>query len=200
MGLLSYYDASKIEAGCDEAGRGCLAGPVVCASVILPKKFKNKLLTDSKQLSEPNRRSLRSVIENEALAFNVQFLHEDEIERLNILKASLTGMARAAHSLHIVPELILVDGNKILLDPRIPSIALIKGDAKYLSIAAASVLAKTYRDEYMENLHEEFPHYGWDSNKGYPTEKHRDAIREHGPCKYHRMGFRLLPEEQLSLF
>lgn len=200
MGLLSYYDASKIEAGCDEAGRGCLAGPVVCASVILPKKFKNKLLTDSKQLSEPNRRSLRSVIENEALAFNVQFLHEDEIERLNILKASLTGMARAAHSLHIVPELILVDGNKILLDQRIPSIALIKGDAKYLSIAAASVLAKTYRDEYMENLHEEFPHYGWDSNKGYPTEKHRDAIREHGPCKYHRMGFRLLPEEQLSLF
>ena len=200
MGLLSYYDASKIEAGCDEAGRGCLARPVVCASVILPKKFKNKLLTDSKQLSEANRKNLRSVIENEALAFNVQFLHEDEIEQLNILKASLTGMARAAHSLSVVPELILVDGNKILLDRRIPSVALIKGDAKYLSIAAASVLAKTYRDEYMEKLHEEFPHYGWDSNKGYPTEKHREAIREHGPCKYHRMGFRLLPEEQLSLF
>lgn len=200
MGLLNYYDATKVEAGCDEAGRGCLAGPVVCASVILPKKFKNKLLTDSKQLSEASRKSLRIVIEQEALAFNVQFLHEDEIATLNILKASLTGMARAAHSLSIVPELILVDGNKILLDPGIPSVALIKGDAKYLSIAAASVLAKTYRDEYMENLHEEFPHYGWNVNKGYPTVKHRDAIREFGPCKYHRMGFRLLPEEQLSMF
>lgn len=199
MGLLSYYDASKIEAGCDEAGRGCLAGPVVCASVILPKKFKHKLLTDSKQLTEIQRKTLRPIIEEQALSFNVQFLHEDEIAVLNILKASLTGMARAAHSLHIVPELILVDGNKALLDTRIPSVALIKGDEKYFSIAAASILAKTYRDEYMENLHEEFPHYGWHSNKGYPTEKHRDAIREHGPCKYHRMGFRLLPE-QLTLF
>lgn len=200
MGLLSFFDESKTEAGCDEAGRGCLAGPVVCAAVILPRSFKNKLLTDSKQLSEKQRNELRPIIEKEALAYNVQFLHEDEIAKLNILKASLTGMARAAHALSTAPELILVDGNKTLLDLRIPSIALIKGDGKYLSIAAASVLAKTYRDEYMENLHLKFPHYGWNENKGYPTIKHRDAIRLHGACEYHRTGFRLLPEDQLSLF
>jgi ribonuclease HII len=200
MELLSFFDESKTEAGCDEAGRGCLAGPVVCAAVILPKGFKNKLLTDSKQLNEKQRNELRPIIEKEALAYNVQFLHEDEIAKLNILKASLTGMARAAHALSTSPELILVDGNKTLLDLRIPSIALIKGDGKYLSIAAASVLAKTYRDEYMENLHLKFPHYGWNENKGYPTIKHRDAIRLHGACEYHRTGFRLLPEDQLSLF
>lgn len=200
MGLLSFFDESKTEAGCDEAGRGCLAGPVVCAAVILPRDFKNKLLTDSKQLNEKQRNELRPIIEKEALAFNVQFLHEDEIAQLNILKASLTGMARAAHALSITPELILVDGNKTLIDLRIPSVALIKGDGKYLSIAAASILAKTYRDEYMEQLHLKFPHYGWDVNKGYPTVKHRDAIRLHGACEFHRMGFRLLPEDQLSLF
>ena len=200
MGLLNYFDEKKLEAGCDEAGRGCLAGPVVCASVILPKDFKCELLNDSKQLSESQRNELRVIIESEATAYNVQFLDESEIATLNILKASLTGMARAAHSLNPIPELILVDGNKTLLDSRIPSIAMIKGDGRFLSIAAASILAKTYRDEFMKQLHNEFPMYGWDVNKGYPTPKHRDAIREFGPCKYHRMGFKLLPDEQLSLF
>lgn len=200
MGLLSYFDAEKREAGCDEAGRGCLAGPVVCASVILPRDFHCELLNDSKQLSENQRDELRIIIEKNAECYNVQFLDEAEILKLNILKASLTGMARAAHSLHPLPELILVDGNKTLLDPRIPSIAMIKGDGRFLSIAAASILAKTYRDEFMTQLHDEFPMYSWNENKGYPTPKHRDAIREHGPCKYHRMGFKLLPEEQLSLF
>ena len=200
MGLLSYFDEKKLEAGCDEAGRGCLAGPVVCASVILPRSFECELLNDSKQLSESQRDELRIIIESEAISYNVQFLDESEIAKLNILKASLTGMARAAHSLTPTPELILVDGNKTLLDLRIPSIAMIKGDGRFLSIAAASILAKTYRDEFMKNLHDEFPMYGWSVNKGYPTVKHRDAIREHGPCKYHRMGFKLLPEDQLSLF
>jgi len=200
MGLLSYFDEKKLEAGCDEAGRGCLAGPVVCASVILPRSFENALLNDSKQLNESQRDELRIIIESEAISYNVQFLDEAEIAKLNILKASLTGMARAAHALNPIPELILVDGNKVLLDSRIPSIAMIKGDGRFLSIAAASILAKTYRDEFMKNLHDEFPMYGWNVNKGYPTIKHRDAIREHGPCKYHRMGFKLLPEEQLSLF
>ena len=200
MGLLSYFDEKKLEAGCDEAGRGCLAGPVVCASVILPRGFENALLNDSKQLNESQRDELRIIIESEAISYNVQFLDEAEIAKLNILKASLTGMARAAHALNPIPELILVDGNKVLLDSRIPSIAMIKGDGRFLSIAAASILAKTYRDEFMKNLHDEFPMYGWNVNKGYPTIKHRDAIREHGPCKYHRMGFKLLPEEQLSLF
>lgn len=200
MALLQYFDEEKVEAGCDEAGRGCLAGPVVCAAVILPENFSSKLLNDSKQLTESQRNDLKLIIEQEAIAYNVQFVDEAEIARINILKASLTGMGRAAHALSPLPELILVDGNKTLLDKRIPSVALIKGDAKYLSIAAASVLAKTYRDEFMQRLHEEFPMYGWDVNKGYPTPKHRDAIREFGPCKYHRMGFRLLPEGQTSLF
>lgn len=200
MGLLSFFEENKLEAGCDEAGRGCLAGPVVCAAVILPDSFQCELLNDSKQLSENHRIELKSIIEQHAVSYNVQFLDENEILKLNILKASLTGMARAAYSLSPLPEQILVDGNKTLLDKRIPSIAMIKGDGRFLSIAAASILAKTYRDEFMLKLHEEFPMYGWNENKGYPTPKHRDAIREFGPCKYHRMGFRLLPEEQLSLF
>lgn len=200
MGLLGYFEENKIEAGCDEAGRGCLAGPVVCAAVILPEDFHCELLNDSKQLSETQRNDLRKIIEEQAISYNVQFLDESEILKLNILKASLTGMARAAHSLHPLPEQILVDGNKTLLDKRIPSIAMIKGDGRFLSIAAASILAKTYRDEFMLKLHQEFPMYYWNENKGYPTPKHREAIREFGPCKYHRMGFKLLPEEQLSLF
>jgi ribonuclease HII len=200
MQLLDHYDESKIEAGCDEAGRGCLAGPVACASVILPKGFAHPLLNDSKQLSEKNRNLLRPIIEREAIAFSVQFLQPNEIAELNILKASLTGMYRAAIALKVRPELLLIDGNKTLLSNEIPSIAFIKGDGKYKSIAAASILAKTYRDEYMEKLHEEFPHYEWKVNKGYPTKVHRKAIEIHGACIHHRPGFNLLGKGQLSLF
>jgi len=199
MPLKTCFEEGKVEAGCDEAGRGCLAGPVVCAAVILPPDFSHNFLTDSKQLTEKQRNELKFIIEKEAISWNVQFLHENEIARLNILKASLTGMERATLQLDPRPELALIDGNKKLLGKIVPSIAIIKGDATYLSIAAASVLAKTHRDEYMMRLHDEFPHYGWNENKGYPTIKHRNAIREHGPCKYHREGFRLLPEEQLTL-
>ncbi|WP_343747910.1 ribonuclease HII [Fluviicola sp.] len=200
MQLLDHFDETKLEAGCDEAGRGCLAGPVVCASVILPKGFSHELLNDSKQLSEKSRNLLRPIIEKEAIAFSVQFLHPDEIAELNILKASLTGMYRAAIDLKVRPELLLIDGNKALLSKDIPSVPIIKGDGKYKSIAAASVLAKTYRDEYMENLHHEFPQYDWKVNKGYPTKAHRLAIHQHGPCIHHRMGFNLLGKGQLSLF
>jgi ribonuclease HII len=198
--LLPYYDDSKIEAGCDEAGRGCLAGPVVCAAVILPKDFYHPLLNDSKQISEHKRQLLRPIIEAEAIAYNVCFMTEAEIETLNILKASLTGMARAAHALKVKPELILVDGNKDLLDQTIPSIAFIKGDGRFAAIAAASVLAKTYRDEYMEQLHEQFPHYHWNENKGYPTKAHRESIAKFGPTEHHRMGFNLLGDGQMRLF
>ncbi|AEA44332.1 ribonuclease HII [Fluviicola taffensis] len=200
MQLLDHFDETKLEAGCDEAGRGCLAGPVVCASVILPKGFSHPLLNDSKQLSEKSRNLLRPIIEQEALAFSVQFLQPDEIVVLNILKASLTGMHRAAMALKIRPELLLIDGNKTLLSNEIPSIAFIKGDGKYKSIAAASILAKTYRDEYMEKLHEDFTHYDWKINKGYPTKAHRKAIEIHGACIHHRPGFNLLGKGQLSLF
>ncbi len=198
--LIRFFNNDSIEVGCDEAGRGCLAGPVTCAAVILPTDFKHPLLNDSKQLSEKSRNTLREVIEKEALAFNVQFVHENEIAQLNILKASLTGMARAVKALNQPFDLALIDGNKSLLDTSIPNQPFVKGDGKYLAIAAASVLAKTYRDEYMEQLHLEFPQYDWNINKGYPTPAHRKAIFEHGPTKYHRMGFKLLPDEQLSLF
>ena len=200
MQLLDHFDETKLEAGCDEAGRGCLAGPVVCASVILPKGFSHHLLNDSKQISEKNRNLLRPIIEQEALAFSVQFLQPDEIAALNILKASLTGMHRAAMDLKLRPELLLIDGNKGLLSNEIPSIPIIKGDGKYKNIAAASILAKTYRDEYMEHLHEAFPHYHWKVNKGYPTKAHREAIEIHGACIHHRPGFNLLGHGQLSLF
>jgi ribonuclease HII len=200
MQLLDHFDENKLEAGCDEAGRGCLAGPVVCASVILPKDFSHDLLNDSKQLSEKSRNILRPIIEQEALSYSVQFLQPDEIAELNILKASLTGMHRAAMALTIRPELLLIDGNKVLLSNEIPSIAIIKGDGKYKNIAAASILAKTYRDEYMEQLHHEFPHYDWKVNKGYPTKAHRKAIEIHGACIHHRPGFNLLGKGQLSLF
>jgi ribonuclease HII len=200
MQLLDHFDETKLEAGCDEAGRGCLAGPVVCASVILPKGFSHELLNDSKQLSEKSRNLLRPIIEKEALAFSVQFLYPDEIAELNILKASLTGMHRAAMDLKLRPELLLIDGNKALLSREIPSVPIIKGDGKYKNIAAASILAKTYRDEYMEQLHEEFPHYLWNVNKGYPTKAHRTAIEIHGACVHHRAGFNLLGHGQLSLF
>lgn len=198
--LQSFYDETKIEAGCDEAGRGCLAGPVVCAAVILPKDFHHPLLNDSKQISEKNRNLLRPIIEAEAIAFEVCFMTEQEIETLNILKASLTGMARAALALKTKPELLLIDGNKVLLDQNIPSIAFVKGDGKFASIAAASVLAKTYRDEYMEHLHEQFPVYHWNENKGYPTKAHRESIATYGPTIHHRMGFNLLGDGQMWLF
>jgi ribonuclease HII len=200
MQLLDQYQFNKIEAGCDEAGRGCLAGPVVAAAVILPPNFSHQYLNDSKQVSEKKRGELRKIIEQEAISFAVSFIFPDEILQLNILKASLTGMYRAAIQLNPLPELIVVDGNKPLIHQEIPSIAIIKGDSKYKNIAAASILAKTYRDEYMEQLHEAFPAYQWAVNKGYPTQKHRDAIRKHGVTEHHRLGFNLLGTKQLSIF
>lgn len=198
--LLNRFSTGGIEAGCDEAGRGCLAGPVVCAAVIIPDDFYHPLLNDSKQLSEKKRNLLRPVIEKEAIAFSVQFMTEKEIESLNILQASLMGMARAADNLSTKPDLLLIDGNKQLVHTSIPSIAVIKGDGKYTAIAAASILAKTYRDAYMEELHAAFPEYRWNVNKGYPTKDHREAIALHGPSPHHRMTFNLLGNGQLSLF
>ncbi len=200
MQLLDHFDESKLEVGCDEAGRGCLAGPVVCAAVILPKEFSHPLLNDSKQISEKNRRLLREVIENHAVSFAVEFVDEFEIAELNILKASLTGMYRAAKKCTPIPQLALIDGNKKFLVHDLPNVAIVKGDSKYKSIAAASILAKTYRDEYMEKLHQQYPEYQWNINKGYPTEKHRKAIQEFGPTEHHRVGFNLLGNGQLNLF
>jgi ribonuclease HII len=197
--LLNFHDEHKIEAGCDEAGRGCLAGPVVCAAVILPKDFDHPFLNDSKQISVSKRDLLRRIIEEEAVAYSVCFMDEQSIATLNILKASLKGMALAAEKLSVQPELLLIDGNKTLIHTTIPSIAFIKGDGKYKAIAAASILAKTYRDEYMEKLHHEFPEYDWKTNKGYPTKKHRAAILQNGATVHHRMGFNLLGDAQTSL-
>ncbi|CAA0222671.1 Ribonuclease HII [Tenacibaculum maritimum] len=192
------YSGFSLEAGTDEAGRGCLAGPVVSAAVILPKNFYHNILNDSKQLSEKKRKELRPFIEKEAIAFAVSFIHEKEVDSLNVLQASITGMHRAISDLQISPEFIIVDGNKFKPYKEIPHETIVKGDAKYLSIAAASILAKTYRDDYMEQLHEEFPQYNWKQNKGYPTKQHRNAIREFGITQYHRKTFKLLPE-QLNL-
>lgn len=193
--LKSYFQKIFVEAGCDEAGRGCLAGPVYAAAVILPKKFKHPFLNDSKQLSEKDRKELRPMIEQEALAWSVARVEAFEIDEINILNASFLAMHRAIATLVQVPELLLIDGNRFNKYPSIPHQCIIEGDAKYLSIAAASVLAKTYRDDYMESLHEVFPHYGWSSNKGYGTRKHRDAIRQHGSCDHHRQSFTLLPPQ-----
>lgn len=198
--LLPYFKKGTIEAGCDEAGRGCLAGPVVAGAVILPKGFKNELLNDSKKLTEAQRNKLRPIIEKEALAFGVSFVFEKEIDEINILNASFTAMHRAVDQLELPPELLLIDGNRFNKYEGIKHECIIKGDGKYLSIAAASVLAKTYRDEYMEKIDAEFPVYDWKKNKGYPTKKHRIAILNNGDCKHHRKTFRLLPENQLSLF
>lgn len=198
--LLPYKIKEAIEAGCDEAGRGCLAGPVVAAAVILPLDFQNDLLDDSKKLTEAKRKKLRPIIEREALAYAVSFVDEKEIDDINILNASFTAMHRAVDQLKIRPTSLLIDGNRFNPYPNIPHDCIIKGDGKYLSIAAASILAKTYRDEHMEKLHEEFPFYDWKSNKGYPTPKHRAGILAHGDCKYHRKSFTLLAPEQLSLF
>jgi ribonuclease HII len=188
----------EIEAGTDEAGRGCLAGPVTAASIILPKGFKNDTLNDSKQLSKKVRESLRPVLENKAVCFGVAHVHETEIDTINILNASILAMHRSLDTLTQKPDFILVDGNRFKPYQEIPHACMVKGDSRFISIAAASVLAKTYRDAYMAKIHEEFPMYNWIKNKGYPTKEHRDAIREHGLTKYHRKSFRQLPE-QLTL-
>jgi len=196
--LLSYFKEGQIEAGCDEAGRGCLAGPVFASAVILPPDFENELLNDSKQLTERQRYQLRPLIEEQALAWAVAMLDNHEIDEVNILNASFMAMNRAVQKLKIQPEHLLIDGNRFRTQGRIPYTCMIKGDGRFYSIAAASVLAKTYRDDYMLQLHREFPEYDWTRNKGYPTKKHREAIKKHGPTKYHRMTFRLL-DEQLEL-
>lgn len=198
--LLPFFDEFKIEAGCDEAGRGCLAGPVVAAAVILPKDFTHPFLNDSKQLSEKKRELLRPIIESEAIAYSVSYIGPEEIDEINILKASFFAMHRAVDTLTSKPESLLIDGNRFIPYPSIPHHCIIKGDGKYLNIAAASILAKTYRDEYMNQIAEEFPEYAWKQNKGYPTKAHREAIQKLGPTKYHRMTFTLLAPEQLSLF
>ncbi len=198
--LLPFHTPNTVEAGCDEAGRGCLAGPVVAAAVILPKDFRHPLLNDSKKLSEKNRALFRPIIEQEAIAFAVAFVHEREIDQINILNASFTAMHRAIDQLKTVPTHLIIDGNRFTPYPNIAHDCVIKGDGKYLSIAAASVLAKTYRDDYMEKIHEEFPCYDWKKNKGYPTVAHRRAIATFGDCVYHRQSFTLLGADQLSLF
>lgn len=186
---------SLVECGTDEAGRGCLAGPVTAAAVILPDDFKHPFLNDSKQLTERQRETLRPIIEKEALSYGVCHVWMEEIDELNILNASITAMQRAIADLNPVPEFIAVDGNRFKTYKEIPHECVIKGDGKYLHIAAASVLAKTHRDEVMLKLHQEFPQYQWNSNKGYPTAAHRQAIRETGSTDYHRKSFRLLPEQ-----
>ncbi|GAB5418285.1 MAG: ribonuclease HII [Crocinitomicaceae bacterium] len=198
--LLLHYEEGQVEAGCDEAGRGCLAGPVVAAAVILPDDFKNDLLNDSKKLTEAKRNALRPIIESEAIAHAVAFVHPEEIDKINILNASFLAMHRAVDKLQTSPDFLLIDGNRFNPHKSYPHACIIKGDGKYLSIAAASILAKTYRDAYMEKIAEEFPQYDWASNKGYPTKKHRLGIQNHGNCKYHRQSFTLLRPEQLELF
>lgn len=193
--LDSNFSGFLLEAGTDEAGRGCLAGPVVAAAVILPKDFSHSLLNDSKQLSEKNRQLLKPIIEEKAIAYAVSFVFQDEVDKINVLQASITGMHRAIEALEVTPEFIIVDGNKFRNYKEIPHKTIVKGDAKYLSIAAASVLAKTYRDEYMKKIHQEFCEYNWQKNKGYPTKEHRDAIRKFGATLHHRKSFKLLPEK-----
>lgn len=196
--LLPYLHKELIEAGCDEAGRGCLAGAVYAASVILPADYKNELLNDSKKLTENQRYKLREVIERDALAWAVGVVLPEEIDKINILNASFLAMHRAIDRLVLRPQHLLIDGNRFNPYPDIPHTTVVKGDGKYLSIAAASVLAKTYRDDYMNRLHEEYPMYDWKDNKGYPTKKHRDAIQRYGVTPYHRMSFNLLGDGQLS--
>ena len=198
--LLPYLNKDLIEAGCDEAGRGCLAGAVFAASVILPKDFRNELLNDSKKLTERQRYALREVIEKEAIAWAVGVVSPEEIDKINILNASILAMHRAVDGLKVRPQALIVDGNRFRPYQNLPHTTIVKGDGKYLSIAAASILAKTYRDDYMNGLHKEYPYYDWEGNKGYPTRKHREAIRMHGTTPYHRMTFNLLGDGQLELF
>lgn len=199
--LLPYHHPDLLEAGCDEAGRGCLAGPVFAGAVVLPKDFRHPLLNDSKQLTEKQRDTLREVIEKEALDWAVARLDAPEIDRLNILKASIAAMHRALDGLaRLRPEFVLVDGNRFHPYGAVPHLTVVKGDGKYAAIAAASVLAKTHRDEWMRRLDAEFPQYNWRQNMGYPTAAHREAIRLHGATVYHRRSFRLLPEQGLFEF
>lgn len=215
VSLLSNFSGFNNEAGADEAGRGCLAGPVTAAVALLDFSFENALLNDSKKLTEKSRDLLRPIIENQATTFAVTHLYPDEIDEINILNASMKAMQECVLKLNTIPEYVIIDGNRMLnaklglkctvgkilsqdeinLLQSIPNQCIVKGDAKYLSIAAASVLAKTYRDEYMNKIHEEFPMYNWKQNKGYPTKEHREAIRKYGTTKYHRMSFKLLPDQ-----
>lgn len=215
--LLKNYSRYKNEAGADEAGRGCLAGPVTASVVLFPTNFENELLKDSKKTSEKLRLVLQPLIEENAISFAITHIHPEEIDEINILNAAMKAMQECILKLNKIPEFVIVDGNRLLNSKlglsatvgkkfteeeitflkSIPNHSIIKGDAKYLSIAAASVLAKTYRDEYMNKIHEEFPMYNWKKNKGYPTKEHREAIRKYGPTKYHRKSFKLLPEQLL---
>ena len=212
--LASHYYQGKIEAGCDEAGRGCLAGSVYAAAVIFPEDYQNEELNDSKQLTDRKRHELRAIIERDAIAWAVGIVTPEEIDKINILNASFLAMHRALDQLKVRPEAIIVEGNRFRAyvdrsrtavdavqnaPSPLPHTCIVKGDGKYLSIAAASILAKTYRDDYMDELAEQYPQYDWKSNKGYPTRKHRDAIRQYGVTPYHRMSYHLLPTEELSL-
>ena len=197
--LKSHYYEGKIEAGCDEAGRGCLAGSVYAAAVILPEGYQNELLNDSKQLTEKRRYQLRELIEKDAVAWAVGIVTPEEIDKINILNASILAMHRALDQLKVRPEAIIVDGNRFKPYQKLPHTTIVKGDGKYLSIAAASILAKTYRDDYMNQLAEEYPQYDWLSNKGYPTKKHREAIKQFGITPYHRKSYNLFGTEELSL-
>ncbi|WP_308575208.1 ribonuclease HII [uncultured Prevotella sp.] len=196
--LKSHYYESLIEAGCDEAGRGCLAGSVYAVAVILPPDYQNELLNDSKKLTAKKRYALREEIERDAIAWAVGIVTPEEIDKINILNASFLAMHRALDQLKVRPEAVIVDGNRFKPYQDLPSTTIVKGDGKYLSIAAASILAKTYRDDYMLSLAEEYPQYDWQSNMGYPTKKHRQAIREHGITPYHRKSYNLLGDGQLS--
>lgn len=199
--LKAFLNKDFLEAGCDEAGRGCLAGPVFAAAVILPKDFFHPLLNDSKQINKKNRALLRKVIEENAIDFAVSQVSNEKIDEINILKASILAMHQAVEELKTTPAFLLIDGNKFYPYKKIPYQCIVKGDAKFMSIAAASILAKTYRDEFMENAHKDFPLYNWIANQGYPTLAHRAAIKQHGITPLHRKTFKLLPEnEQIKLF
>ena len=197
--LESHYYQGKVEAGCDEAGRGCLAGSVYAAAVIFPENYQNAALNDSKQLTDKRRKQLREIIERDAIAWAVGIVTPDEIDKMNILNASILAMHRALDQLKVRPEAIIVDGNRFKPYQNLPHTTIVKGDGKYLSIAAASILAKTYRDDYMDQQAQTYPQYDWLSNKGYPTKKHREAIRQYGITPLHRKTFNMLGDGQLSL-
>jgi len=196
--LASHYYTGKVEAGCDEAGRGCLAGSVYAAAVIFPEDYRNEALNDSKQLTDKRRKALRDIIQRDAIAWAVGVVTPEEIDRINILNASILAMHRALDQLQVRPEAVIVDGNRFKRYQDLPHTTIVKGDGKYLSIAAASILAKTYRDDYMDALAKDYPQYDWLSNKGYPTKKHREAIRQYGITPYHRKTFNMLGDGQLS--
>lgn len=193
--LAKTFSKTHLECGTDEAGRGCLAGPVTAAAVILPPKFRSKLINDSKKISVLSRKKLRSLIEKKAICYSVQHIYMEEIDEVNILNASIQAMHNCIENLSPTPTFIVVDGNRFKPYPDVPHECIIKGDGKYLNIAAASILAKTYRDEFMMKIHEEYPMYNWKQNKGYPTTEHREAIKTYGITKYHRKSFKLLPEQ-----